>query len=57
MTYIIQMQYLPGWDIWVSQLNSNDPIYEFNDEEDALENAAELEASDPSGRKYRVITQ
>lgn len=57
MIYLIQMQYLPGWDIWVSQLTSTDPIYEYDNEPDALAKASELQASDPSGREYRVITQ
>jgi hypothetical protein len=57
MIYLIQCEYLPGWSIWVAQLTSDDPIYEYDNEADALAKAAELQASDPSGREYRVITQ
>jgi hypothetical protein len=57
MKYLIQMQFLPDWDIWVSQLEPTDPIYEYDNEQEALDKAAELQANDPSGRKYRVIEQ
>jgi hypothetical protein len=57
MKYLIQCQFLPGWDIWVSQLEPTDPIYEYDNEPEALAKASELQASDPSGREYRVITQ
>lgn len=57
MKYLIQCQFLPDWDIWVSQLEPTDPIYEYDNEQEALDKAAELEANDPAGRKYRVIEQ
>jgi hypothetical protein len=57
MKYLIQYQFLPDWDIWVSQLEPTDPIYEYNNEQEALDKAAELQANDPTGRKYRVIEQ
>jgi hypothetical protein len=57
MKYLIQCQFLPDWDIWVSQLEPTDPIYEYDNEQEALDKAAELQANDPTGRKYRVIEQ
>jgi ribosomal protein L16/L10AE len=53
--YQVQMQFIPGNDqIWVAQLNPGDPIYEYNNEPEAAAKAAELEAADETGRKYRV---
>ena len=57
MKYLIQCQFLPGWDIWVSQLEPTDPIYEYDNEQEALDKATELQDNDPTGRKYRVIEQ
>lgn len=57
MKYLIQCQFLPDWDIWVSQLEPTDPIYEYDNKQEALDKAVELQANDPSGRKYRVIEQ
>ena len=58
MKYLIQMEFIPGNDqIWVSQLESTDPIYEYDNEQEALDKATELQDNDPSGRKYRVIEQ
>ena len=57
MKYLIQMQFLPDWDIWVSQLEPTDPIYEYDNEQEALDKATELQDNDPTGRKYRVIEQ
>ena len=52
------MEFIPGNDqIWVSQLESTDPIYEYDNEQEALDKAAELEANDPTGRKYCVVEQ
>jgi hypothetical protein len=49
------MQFIPGMDIaWVAKLNSEDPLYEYEDEQEALNKASELESSDITGRKYRV---
>ncbi len=53
--YQVQMQFIPGNDqIWVAQLNPSDPIYEYDNEPEAQAKADELQAADPSGRKYRV---
>jgi hypothetical protein len=53
--YQVQMQFIPGYNnIWVAQLNPEDPIYEYELEEDAIAKAAELQAADPSGRQYRA---
>jgi len=56
LMYQIQMQYIPGNDqIWVARLSSEDPIYEYNNMEEAEYKAEELEEADTSGRKYRVV--
>jgi hypothetical protein len=56
MKYLIQMEFIPGNDqIWVSQLEPTDPIYEYNNEQEALFKSTELQANDFSRRKYRVI--
>ncbi len=53
--YQVQMQFIPGNDqIWVAQLNPSDPIYEYDNEPEAQAKADELQAADPTGRKYRV---
>ena len=53
--YKIQMQFIPGYDnIWVSQINPEDTIWEFDNESEAISKSEELQASDPSGRLYRV---
>ena len=53
--YQVQMQYIPGNDqIWVARLNPNDPIYEYDNEAEAQAKANELQATDPTGRQYRV---
>ena len=58
MKYLIQMEFIPGNDqIWVSQLEPTDPIYEYDTEQEALDKATELQDNDPTGRKYRVIEQ
>jgi hypothetical protein len=55
MIYRIFMQFIPGLDdIWVAQLESDDPIYDFDNLEEAEIKAAELQAADPTGRQYRV---
>jgi hypothetical protein len=57
MTYEVQMQFIPGNDtIWVAHLNPNDPIYQYDNEAEAQAKADELQANDPTGRKYRVAT-
>jgi len=56
MIYQVQMEYIPGNDtIWVAHLNPNDPIYEYDNEPEAQAKADELQASDPTGRLYRVL--
>lgn len=53
--YQVQMQFIPGNDqIWVAQLNPDDPIYEYDNEPEAQAKADELQNQDPTGRKYRV---
>lgn len=55
MQYIVLMQYLPGVDqIWVARINPEDPLYIFDTEVECDIKAAELEASDPTGRQYRA---
>jgi hypothetical protein len=57
MKYRVNMQFIPGLDqIWVSRLNPNDPEYVYDIEQEAIDKAAELEAADSTGRKYRVET-
>ena len=49
------MQFIPGSDsIWVAHLAPGDPIYEYDNEPEAQAKADELQAADPTGRKYRV---
>jgi hypothetical protein len=56
MIYEVQMQYLPGnSQIWVAHLTPDDPIYQYDNEPEAQAKAAELQASDPTGRVYRVM--
>lgn len=56
MVYQVQMQFIPGNDqIWIQKLNPEDPTYEYNNEPEAQAKAEELQAADPSGRKYRVV--
>lgn len=55
MIYTIFMQFIPGLDdIWVSQLESDDPIYSYDNLEEAELKAVELQDSDLTGRKYKV---
>lgn len=55
--YRIEMEFVPNLgSIWVTKLNLEDPIYEYDKEEDALAKLKELQASDSSGRKYRVVS-
>ena len=49
------MQFIPGSDnIWVSRLNPEDPIYEYDNFDEARIKATELQDSDTTGRQYRV---
>lgn len=55
--YQVQMQFIPGNDsIWVAQLTPEDPIYEYKTKATADKKAAELQAADPTGRVYRVVS-
>ena len=55
MIFQVQMEFIPGNpQIWVVQLNPNDPIYEYDNEPEAQAKADELQAADPTGRLYRV---
>jgi hypothetical protein len=52
--YQVQMQFIPGYNnIWVAQLNPEDPTFEFEIEADAIAKAEELQAADMSGRQYK----
>jgi len=49
------MQFVPGLDqIWVARLTPEDPIYEFDTLEECEAKAAELQAADETGRKYKA---
>ncbi len=55
MKYRVIMQFIPGIDqIWVSKLSPEDPEYYYDTEQEAVNKAAELEAADPTGRKYKT---
>jgi len=55
MIYQVQMQFIPGNDsIWVARLNPDDPLYEYDNFEEAQAKATELQDADPTGRQYRV---
>lgn len=55
MVFQVQMQFIPDNDsIWVAHLAPGDPIYEYDNEPEAQAKADELQAADPTGRKYRV---
>jgi hypothetical protein len=52
----IQMQFIPGSDqIWVARLNPEDPIYEYDNLNEAQAKATELQEADQTGRQYRVV--
>lgn len=54
--YQVQMQFIPGSNtIWVAKLNPSDPIYEYSSETEAQDKATELQNTDTTGRKYRVV--
>jgi len=55
MIYQVQMQFIPGNDqIWVAKLNPDDPVYDYDNFEEAQVKATELQDADPTGRQYRV---
>lgn len=52
----VQMQFIPGNNqVWVAQLTSDDPIYEYSTENAAWVQAVSLQEADSSGRLYRAI--
>ena len=52
----VQMQFIPGNDsIWVSRLSENDPIYEYDNLNEAQAKATELQDADETGRQYKVV--
>jgi hypothetical protein len=56
MKYTIQQQFIPLNDqIWVAKLNQEDDDFLFDTIEEAEAKVIELEGSDTTGRKYRVI--
>jgi hypothetical protein len=53
--YKVIMQFIPNVDqIWVTKLNSEDPEYVYSTEQEAVDKAAELQAADSTGRKYKA---
>ena len=55
MIYQVQMEYVPGLNtIWVARLTPEDPIYEYDNYDDAQAKATELQDADTTGRQYRV---
>lgn len=57
MIYQVQMEYVPGLStIWVARLTPEDPEYVYDVEQEAIDKAAELEAADTTGRKYKTET-
>ena len=52
----VQMQFIPGNNsIWVSRLNPEDPIYEYDNLNEAQAKATELQDADETGRQYKVV--
>lgn len=55
LLYVVLKQFIVGLDqIWVEQLNADDPIYKFATMQEAVDKAAELQANDPDGRQYKA---
>jgi len=55
MVYRVFMQFIPGLDdIWVAQLEPSDPIYDYDNLEEAELKAQELQDADPTGRLYKA---
>ena len=49
------MQFIPGLDqIWVAKLNESDPVYIYDNEQETIDKAAELQAADLTGRQYKA---
>ena len=54
--FAVQMQFIPELNtIWVSRLNENDPIYEYDNLNEAQAKATELQDADETGRQYKVV--
>jgi hypothetical protein len=52
--YVVLKQFIPGNDqIWVAKLNPDDTEYIYPTEQEAIDKAAELQATDPDGRHYK----
>lgn len=52
----VQMQFIPGSDqIWVARINPEDPIYEYDNLNEAQAKATELQDADEIGRQYKVV--
>ena len=51
--YYVLKQFVPGADIWVLQLNPDDPIYSYPTFDEAQAKCDELAIEDPS-RQYKV---
>lgn len=53
--YKVVIQFIPGNDqIWVAKLNPNDPEFVYDNEQEAIDKATELQLNDPTGRQYKV---
>jgi hypothetical protein len=53
--YVVLKQFIPGNDqIWVAKLTPDDPEYIYPTEQEAIDKAAELQATDPDGRHYKA---
>lgn len=54
--YQVQMEFVPGNSmIWVAQLTTEDPIYDYGTQAEAQAKADELQAADTTGRQYRAV--
>ena len=52
----VQMEFIPGNPtIWVARLTPESPVYEYSVESEAQAKADELQASDPTGRLYKIV--
>ncbi len=50
------MQFIPLVNaIWVARLNPEDPIYEYDNLNEAQAKATELQDADETGRQYKVV--
>jgi len=55
MQYSVLMEFIPGLtQIWVARLQPEDPIYTFDTLEACEAKAAELQATDETGRLYKA---